>query len=82
MSKQWTPIKGLGIKVDDINSLSREQLEVMLASGERIRESYRVLKKGDANIVGEMLKGGGTFYEYDHYPDGDVYDDETFSQYY
>jgi hypothetical protein len=29
-----------------------------------------------------VLRGHGTFYEWDHYPPGDVYDQETHSQYY
>lgn len=82
MSKHWTPIKGLEVAAPNLASLERGQLENMLAAGHQARECHRVLKKGGANIVGEMLKGGGTFYEYDHYPDGDVYDEETFSQFY
>ncbi len=58
------------------------ELETMLAAGEDILECYRVLKKASLNIVGECLKDQGTFYEFDHYPTGDVYDNETHSQYY
>lgn len=66
----------------DFDTLSRQRLERMLAAGEDILECYRVLEKGGANVVGEVLKGQGTFYEWDHYPEGDAYDDETHSQYY
>ena len=68
--------------VSIFDGLAREQLEEMLAAGDEINECYRVLRKTDANVVGEVLKGYDTFYEWDHYPDGDVYDDETHSQYY
>ncbi|RED47689.1 DUF6969 family protein [Aestuariispira insulae] len=61
---------------------TQEELEKMLAAGERILESYRVLKKGNDNVVSEVLKGQGTFYEMDHYPKGDAYDPESHSQYY
>lgn len=54
----------------------------MNVAADEILECYRVLKKGDANIVSEILKGQGTFYEWDHYPEGDVYDGETHAQYY
>lgn len=54
----------------------------MLEAGERVRECYRVLAKTDDNIVGELLKGAGTFYEWSHYPDGDVYDHDSHSQFY
>ena len=63
-------------------TLSDAQLKGMLAAGEEIFECYRVLKKADLNIVGECLNDQGTFYEFDHYPKGDVYDTETHSQYY
>lgn len=54
----------------------------MSQAGDRILECYRVLRKSQANIVGELLKGQGEFFEWDHYPSGDVYDHETHSQYY
>ena len=58
------------------------QLETMAAAGERILECYRVLQKSNSNVVAEVLRGQGTFYELDHYPKGDVYDFETHSQYF
>jgi len=64
------------------DTLSRAQLEAMRDAGDEIQECYRVLGKAGANVVGEVIKGAETFYEWDHYPDGDVYDDETHAQYY
>jgi hypothetical protein len=68
----------------DVNfsELPKVRLERMRAVGEEALECYRVLSKAGANIVGELLKGEGTFYEWNHYPDGDIYDNETHSQYY
>ena len=63
-------------------NLTVEQLERMQAAGKEIQECYRVLRKSDANVVGDILKGQGTFYEWDHYPSGDVFDQETHGQYY
>ena len=54
----------------------------MAQAGDRILECYRLLGKNDANVVGEVLKGHGEFFEWDHYPPGDVYDHETHAQYY
>lgn len=65
-----------------LEGLSREQLQRMLSAGEEVLECYRVLEKVEANVVGEIIKGQGTFYEWDHYPEGDVYDNETHAQYY
>jgi len=70
------------IEVPAIDSLDRARLEAMRAAGDEILECYRVLAKGGLNIVGELLKGQGTFYEYDHYPKGDIYDEANSSQYY
>jgi hypothetical protein len=62
--------------------LPRERLEDMAEASARIEESYRLLRKANANVVAQVLAHQGTFFEFDHYPKGDVYDDETHSQYY
>ncbi len=69
-------------KVREPASLTRTRLQSMLAAGEEIALCYRALAKGGLNIVGELLKGQGTFYELDHYPKGDVYDSTSCAQYY
>jgi hypothetical protein len=66
----------------DLSALSRQKLELMAAAGEQILDCYRVLHKTGDNVVGEVLRGHGTFFEWDHYPPGDVYDQETHAQYY
>lgn len=69
------------IKVD-FAALPAEKLERMDAAGADILDCYRLLKKASANVVGQVIAHQGTFYEFDHYPKGDVYDRETHSQYY
>jgi len=66
----------------DLKTLSKSRLQKMARAGERILECYRLLAKSDVNVVGEVLRGQGEFYEWDHYPPGDVYDFETHAQYY
>ena len=66
----------------DFAALDREELEAMAEAGQEIVEIYRVLAKTGDNLVGELLKGHETFYEWDHYPPGDVYDRETHGQFY
>lgn len=66
----------------NIRELPQEELEAMLAAGEQILDCYRLLCKTGDNVVGEILRGEGTFYEWNHYPKGDVYDPETHSQYF
>ncbi len=65
-----------------VADLPRVQLEAMAEAGAQVLECYRVLMKTDANIVGEVLREPDEFFEWDHYPEGDVYDFETHSQYY
>ncbi len=65
-----------------LKKLSREQLQTMADAGVQVLECYRVLQKSNSNVVAEVLRGQGEFYELDHYPKGDVYDSETHSQFY
>ena len=62
--------------------LPREELEQMLEAGIEVADCHRVLAKTGDNIVGEALRGYDTFYEWNHYPEGDVYDNVSHSQYY
>jgi len=66
----------------DLEVLSTEELEAMAEAGREVVEVYRVLAKTGDNVVGELLRGHETFYEWDHYPPGDVYDRESHSQFY
>ena len=63
-------------------NMSKTRLESMAEAGGRVLECYRVLRKTEDNVVGEVLRGQGEFFEMDHYPNGDAYDPETHSQYY
>ncbi len=65
-----------------LKKLPREQLKTMATAGEHVVECYRVLQKSNSNIVAEVLRGQGEFFELDHYPKGDVYDSQTHSQFY
>ena len=66
----------------DFAELPTERLKTMVAAGEDVIDCHRVLAKTGDNIVGELIKGTETFYEWDHYPKGDVYDNATHSQFY
>ena len=82
MSKIWTAIKGIDVEQTALEGLPEARLRDMHAAALEVKECYRVLKKGEINIVGELLKGQGTFYEFNHYPKGDVFDKDTGAQYY
>lgn len=66
----------------DWDTLSKNELENMAEAGQQVINCYRVLTKSSDNIVGEILRGQGTFFEMEHYPPGDIFDPESDSQYY
>lgn len=70
------------IEAVDFNALPAGELKAMLAAGEKVLECVRVLGNTSDNVVGELLRDAGTFYEWNHYPDGDVYDPVSHAQYY
>jgi hypothetical protein len=66
----------------DLTRLTRTDLERMADAGRELLEIERILAKTGDTVVGEALRGGGIFYEWQHYPAGDVYDPETHAQFY
>ena len=62
--------------------LPMDRIEEMAGAADEIEECTRVLDKGGSNLVAEVLRGQGTFTEWNHYPPGDVYDNDSHSQYY
>ncbi len=62
--------------------LSIEELDRLATAGQAVKEHIRLLKKSGQNPVGQCLANQGTFYEEEHYPQGDVYDSESHAQYY
>ncbi len=87
--QQASPATGLATRSvvsPDLSSLPLVQLQAMQRAGLEILECYRVLQKSEMNIVGEVLRDtlnkGETFYEFNHYPEDDVYDRESHAQYY
>jgi hypothetical protein len=71
----------MGTKVN-FSELALTRLRDMVDAGTQVKDALRALDKAGANAVGQCLANQGTFYELDHYPEGDVYDDEFASQYY
>lgn len=71
-----------GLVAPDLGELPRRRLEAMAQAGEEAIECLRVLEKAELDVVGEVLRGHGTFYEFEHYPPDDVFDGDSKSQYY
>lgn len=57
------------------------RLARMAEAGRRVRECEEMLAKQHTSIVSVLL-GDAEFFQWDHYPDGDVYDGQSHSQYY
>ncbi|WP_082117188.1 DUF6969 family protein [Sedimenticola thiotaurini] len=62
--------------------LLQDEIKTMLHAGDEVRSCMGALERVGLNLVGEMLKGQGDFVELEHYPRDDVFDNETFGQYY
>ena len=58
----------------DFSSLSKTELMEMQEAGRIVVNCHRILGKTSDNIVGELLRDYNDFFEWDHYPEGDVYD--------
>jgi hypothetical protein len=65
----------------DFSRIGRAELEAMAAAGRELVECRRVLAKSGDTVLGEAL-GGGAIVDWEHYPQGDVYDPETHAQYF
>jgi hypothetical protein len=66
----------------DFTRLIRAELETMVAAGREVAECHRVLARTSDSVVSEALKGHEIFYEWVHYPEGDVYDPESHAQFF
>ena len=66
----------------DLSSLPWDTLKAMQTAAEAVMNVHRLLAKAQSTILREMLAGEAAAAPWRHYPDGDVYDAEYFSQYY
>tara|TARA_R110000751_G_scaffold4744_4_gene22924 strand:+ start:8247 stop:9050 length:804 start_codon:yes stop_codon:yes gene_type:complete len=85
--QEWTVDTSSGDTImteRDINwsELSTSRLKTMIAAGRDVMECHRVLSATGDNIVGELIRTTGAFYEWTHYPQGDVYDRTSHAQFY
>ncbi len=71
MTKLLNPPKLAAV---DFDRLSQSRLQEMVAAGDEVLECHRVLARSGDNVVGGVLRDGGTFTEWNHYPEGDVFD--------
>lgn len=62
--------------------LPRARLESMRRAAAEVLECEHEVRAQQSNVVAQVLRGSETFYEYDHYPDSDVFDPRSHAQYY
>ena len=67
---------------EQLAALPRAELERMAAAGQTVLDGLRSLASIRRNLVSEVLAASDGFYEWRHYPEGDVYDPETHAQYF
>lgn len=77
-----TTLPALDRHLPDPAGLSAAEWLRMREAGRELLECRRVLSRGGLNIVGEVLRGQGEFYELQHYPRDDVFDETSRAQYY
>ncbi|HYC04439.1 MAG TPA: hypothetical protein VED40_14180 [Azospirillaceae bacterium] len=68
--------------LNGFDDLPDEEIEALSEAAREVQLCMRVLAKTGDNVVGEVLRGGGPFYEWNHYPASDVYDPEFHAQFY
>lgn len=66
----------------DLSGLPWDTLKAMQTAAAAVMNVHRLLAKSQSTILREMLRGETAAAPWRHYPDGDVYDAEYFSQYY
>lgn len=82
MNNSDSLIQSIPLLPPDPSRLPANEIEAMLIAGEEVQDCMRALERVGLNLVGEVLKGQGDFVELEHYPRDDVFDNETFGQYY
>lgn len=83
MISDWSAIPSLELAPASLSALqSTTQQHPLKEAATALKAARIALSRGGLNVVGEVLKGQGTFYEMNHYPGDDVYDNQSHSQYY
>ena len=66
----------------DLIQLPRTRLQQMAEAGREVLNCEAVLAKTNDTVVGEILRGQSGFFEWDHYPPGEVHDADSHAHYY
>ena len=64
------------------NDHQQKYLDDMLSVANEVLSCYHTLEESGQNIIQQVLKGEESFFEWDHYPSGEVEDKQTHCQYF
>jgi hypothetical protein len=62
--------------------VSQARLELMALAGAEITAAERAFARQQTSVVARLLRDEGTFFEWDHFPPGDIYDPVSGAQYF
>lgn len=65
-----------------MTTAQKNDLRALAQAAARAEACARLCAERSGNVVAELLRGQGEFYEWDHYPKGDAYNARTGAQYY
>jgi hypothetical protein len=82
MDSPWSALPEIPLVPPSVDALDDATRACLRDAGRLARASIGVLKQQGLNIVSALLADQGTFYEMNHYPEDDVYDPKSASQYY
>ncbi len=66
----------------DLSRLSKADLRDMAEAGHAVSDALHLLQESGDTVVAAILRGQGRFREWDHFPEGDIYDAASHAQYY
>jgi hypothetical protein len=69
-------------KNDDVLRVSPRDIEQMISAAAVIHDCGHELSQRDTNLLSELLAGSTTITEWRHYPEGEVYDSKSHSQFF
>jgi hypothetical protein len=62
--------------------VSQSRLELMALAGAEVTAAERAFARQQTSVVARLLRDEGTFYEWEHFPTGDIYDAVSGAQYF
>ena len=82
MDSPWSALPEIPLVPPTADALDEATRNRLRTAGQTAQAAIGVLKQGGLNIVSAILADQGTFFEMNHYPEDDVYDPKSASQYY